>query len=246
MNRNFFILGFAGLLIVGLAFALPSQANDKADRGPLEKITFIHYKKGYAKPPWAGGGGGNTNTVCYGFLSKGAKWKTSESYKINPTNSQGLSQELIVNSTNAADANWDNQVTFNIFGSGTADYNASYNNGNLDGNNTLSFGSISNTGAIAVTTVWGYFGGPIQTRELIEWDMLLDQVDFQWGDATIDSSKMDVQNIITHEIGHSAGMGDLYDSGCGEETMYGYSTEGETKKRDLNSGDITGIKKLYN
>jgi hypothetical protein len=27
--------------------------------------------------------------------------------------------------------------------------------------------------------------------------------------------------------------------------MYGYATEGETKKRDLESGDIAGIKKLY-
>ena len=56
---------------------------------------------------------------------------------------------------------------------------------------------------------------------------------------------MDVQNIITHEIGHSAGMNDLYSTSCLQETMYGYSTEGEIKKRDLNSGDITGIRKLY-
>jgi hypothetical protein len=27
--------------------------------------------------------------------------------------------------------------------------------------------------------------------------------------------------------------------------MYGYATEGETKKRTLEIGDITGIKKLY-
>ena len=75
--------------------------------------------------------------------------------------------------------------------------------------------------------------------------MLLDENDFAWGDATLDASKMDVQNIITHEIGHSAGMNDLYSSSCLDETMYGYASEGETKKRDLNSGDIVGIKKLY-
>ncbi len=243
MNKILVTVAIVVLVLTGLVLAFPLQADPQGDKGSLEKITFIHYKDGHIKQ--VNGNAKPASIACYGFLAKGAKWKTTESYKINPTNSQGLSQELIVNSTDAADANWDNQVAFNIFGTGTVDYSASYNNGNLDGNNTLSFGSISNTGAIAVTTVWGYFGGPVQTRELIEWDMLLDQVDFQWGDATLDPTKMDVQNIITHEIGHSAGMGDLYQIQCAPQTMYGYSTEGETSKRDLDSGDITGIKKLY-
>jgi hypothetical protein len=56
---------------------------------------------------------------------------------------------------------------------------------------------------------------------------------------------MDVQNIVTHELGHCAGMDDLYESNAVEETMYGYSEEGETKKRDLYLGDITGIIGLY-
>lgn len=32
---------------------------------------------------------------------------------------------------------------------------------------------------------------------------------------------------------------------CSKETMYGYASEGETKKRTLNSGDIQGINNLY-
>jgi len=148
-----------------------------------------------------------------------------------------------VNATSLADSQWDNQVAFNVFGTGSVNNSAGYNNGSLDGTNTISFGSVSSQGAIAVTNVWGYFSGPPQTRELVEWDMLLDQQDFAWGIGAAD--KMDLQNIITHEIGHSAGMGDLYESGCSSQTMYGYSTEGETSKRDLDVGDIKGIKTLY-
>jgi len=56
---------------------------------------------------------------------------------------------------------------------------------------------------------------------------------------------MDLQNIATHELGHGVGLGDLYITACSEETMYGYSNYGETKKRTLNAGDIMGIQKLY-
>jgi len=56
---------------------------------------------------------------------------------------------------------------------------------------------------------------------------------------------MDTQNIATHELGHAAGMGDLYETTAALETMYGYSTEGETSKRDLYFGDIAGIQNLY-
>ena len=213
----------------------------------VQGYAFIHYKdkKGNAKPPWAGGGGDSTGTTCYGFLASGARWKLTEPYYINPTNTQGLPESFIVSSTNAGDEEWDDEVSFDIFGNSYVNYSASYNNGALDGVNTLSFGNIAESGVIGVTNVWGVFGGNPRNRRLVEWDMLLDGNDFAWGDATLNASKMDVQNIITHEIGHSAGMNDLYSTSCLQETMYGYSTEGETKKRDLNSGDITGIRKLY-
>jgi len=56
---------------------------------------------------------------------------------------------------------------------------------------------------------------------------------------------MDVQNIATHELGHGLGLGDLYQTTAWQETMYGYSDNGETMKRDLYLGDIAGIQALY-
>ena len=113
-----------------------------------------------------------------------------------------------------------------------------------DGKNEVYFGSISEPGAIAITIVWGYFRGPPGARELVEWDMVFDQQDFSWS-SNGDANRMDFENIATHELGHAAGLDDLYTGECAEQTMYGYAAEGETKKRTLEAGDIAGISELY-
>jgi hypothetical protein len=133
-----------------------------------------------------------------------------------------------------------------IFGTLTVDNQASYNDGALDGDNTLSFGTYPDSSVIAITTVWGYFGGPPSSREIIEADILFNDGYFAFGDADVEGAQvMDLLNIAVHEIGHSAGMGDLYESGASLESMYGFSEYGETIKRDLYTGDKTGITKLY-
>ena len=55
----------------------------------------------------------------------------------------------------------------------------------------------------------------------------------------------DVQNIATHELGHSLALADLYDSADSDKTMYGYAAKGETKKRTLTQDDMDGITYLY-
>jgi hypothetical protein len=56
---------------------------------------------------------------------------------------------------------------------------------------------------------------------------------------------MDLQNIATHEFGHAVGLDDVYENACSEVTMYGYSTEMETKKRTLEQPDIKGFLTIY-
>lgn len=217
-------------------------AKEQDDKGPLTKITFIHYKKdkNQAKP----GGSAKPNTSsCYGYLAKGAKWKTTENYVVNPTGS-GLEKNSVLQAMDAGVVEWETYGGSAIFGNGSLDAGAVYDDTKTDGKNVTVFGSYPDSRVIAVTNVWGYFGGPPQTRELVEWDMLFN-TQFHWGDATINSGLMDVQNIATHELGHSAGMDDLYTTSCTLETMYGYSSEGETMKRDLHTGDIKGIQALY-
>lgn len=256
MKKTFFFLFtvvlFALLIVPGSAFGQRPQ-----DKGPLDKVTFIHYRKDHkpadlpeprvneAKPPWAGGGKGG-ESKCYAFISKGARWKEEGvGFTINPVNGDGLQSSFVKSAFDSGAGAWDTQVPgFDIFGASTLDSTASFSFDSYDGENVVLFDAYSDPDVIAVTNVWGYFGGPPQTREIVEWDMLLND-DFTWGDATESGAVMDLENIATHELGHSAGMGDLYETTCIDETMYGYSTEGETTKRTLNAGDIAGIKELY-
>ena len=237
---------FAGLASLVFAkpdrsFRIPSSAQKvsesvyylgKAANG-AEGYAFLRYTDGFARP----GGGSAKAPKCYAFMAKGARWKNTESYVTDIENP----------ATETSLETWDSEVSFEIFGSRDSTYLGILEADVVspDDKNELYYGAIEEPGVIGVTIVWGYFYGPTFSRELIEWDMILDNVDFAWGDADQEPTRMDYQNILTHELGHSAGMADLYTSSCTEETMYGYATEGETKKRTLNSGDITGIKELY-
>lgn len=226
----------------------------------LSKITFIHYRRGNAKPDGAGGGGGRGNgggggggedpAGVYTYIANGLKWKTLEDLYLNPTCNDSNPDGLILNTLMASMSEWETAggKSLSIFGP-TIHQNTSvaYNNGNYRKYNTISFGSYGNAGVIGVTTVWGYFTGPPRQREIVECHILMND-DYVWGDADFDDDNnpvMDLQNIFTHELGHWVGMGDLYDPGAVDETMFGYSGNGETSKRDLYYGDINGVTKLY-
>ncbi len=212
-----------------IVIAAPEKAIDNSP--VLEKYIFIHYKKGFAKP----GGVGAKQPACYAFLSKDTKLKAVKDFTISPD----LDAAVIWTSG----SEWDSHTSTALFGTYSVDATANWDSTAPDGRNEFSFGNYPQAGVIAVTVVWGYFSGPPQTREIIEFDVMFD-TDYTWGDAALNPAVMDLQNIATHEIGHGAGLADLYNS-CTEETMYGYSAAGETKKRDLNRGDIAGLQKLY-
>lgn len=207
----------------------------------LEKIVFIHYKKGFAKPP----GVGKKQPECYGFLGKWVKWQTLPvNYVIDPDNPDGLSQDFVSNAIYLGAEEWDVHTSAELFGVYSIDYSGSWDIEAPDGRNEFLFGNYPQEGVIAVTVVWGYFSGAPSTRKIIEFDVLFD-TDFAWGDAIVNPTVMDLQNIATHEIGHGAGLNDVYDTVCSEVTMYGYSDYGETQKRDLAVPDIKGIQELY-
>ena len=254
-----FVIGLAGAMpsfvpasvtkaSVPVTVAIPSHAVELAPgvfslgtaviNGQLvEGLAFIDYAKDFraaaAKPAGKGGGA----TTCYAFLARDAKWKETEAYAVAPDVDASL--------TGTSLTAWDEQATFGIFGA--QDLSAAVDGADTsspDGKNEVLFGNVDSPGAIAVTIVWGIFSGPPSGRKLVEWDAVFDNVDFAFGDATLDPSVMDFQNIATHEFGHAAGMGHP-DNSCADETMYAYADFGETKKRDLNAGDIAGIQALY-
>jgi hypothetical protein len=249
MHRRLSILllvAIAGVVVlVSTHHAFAGKDRPGNDR-VLSRVRFIHYKKGHAKPPWVGGGKKDKDEGYYTYIASGACWWATEDYRLNATNADGVPAGSVEAAVQAGMDEWEAPagVSFDIFGVIIPDAGVSYDDGAYRGYNTISFGSHDNPDVIGETMVWGYFTGPPKFREIVEAHVMLNDA-FDWGDAEIDGTLMDIQNIMTHELGHCAGMGDLYDAVAVEETMYGYSTEGETKTRDLYTGDIEGISKLY-
>lgn len=221
------------------------------DGKAIQGFMFIHPKKEPAKPAGTPGKGGNGASKCYAFIANGAKWKVTEPYVLDSTNDESLTDPFVADTISTSLDTWDSQVAFNIFG--TRDTSATVDGADTsstDGKNEIFFGDISDPDVIAATIVW-YTIGPPQTRQIVESDMVFEDPDFTWGNAGAtnenelgDTSIMDLQNIATHEGGHAAGM-DHPDDSCGDETMYRFSQEGETKRRTLHAGDIDGINALY-
>lgn len=219
----------------GVAISVPNIAVEKSlaiQPGTLERIVFIHYSNGKvaasAKAP-----------SCYKLL--GVKWKLLPvSYVINPE-----VEAIVPGAVLAGNETWDSATTKELFNdSYSTDTTANWDGDYPDGRNEYSMGNYPQTGVIAVTVVWS--GIPIGSggRQIIEYDVMFD-TDFIWGDAALNPAVMDLQNIAVHESGHGVGLGDIYSSTCSEVTMYGYSTEGETKKRILEQPDINGLQKMY-
>ncbi len=215
------------------------QAYDSQTHELVEGYAIVH-KKGAAKTAAAKS---PKSPTCYDYLAAGAKWKVAaEPWQINAANS-GLSSSLLLSNTSSSISKWESAAGANILGNGISIDGPATNKNVLDGVNEVSFGSISDSNTIAVTTVWGNFSGPTFNRQLVEWDQVFNTA-YAWS-STGEAGKMDYENISTHELGHAVGMGDIYNSGCGTVTMYGYASEGETNKRTLEAVDITGISALY-
>lgn len=87
--------------------------------------------------------------------------------------------------------------------------------------------------------VWWFDGNP-NSRQLIESDIFFNGVSYGWT-TTGQTGRMDVQNIATHELGHALNLQDLYGNTDDEKTLYGFSSANETKKRSLETDDISGV-----
>ena len=212
----------------------------------VEGLLVFHHKDGHTKGPGGGGTDDGDTSACFAFLAdRKVKWKTVEDWIINPSNTEGLATNEILSKLSNNIAQWENSAGKNILGEGTeTSETLTAEMSSPDGKNEIFFADITTPGAIAVAIVWYQVIGP---PIIVEWDMVFDDVDFDW---TFDPSqageenKMDFDNIAAHEIGHVTGMGHPTND-CTEETMYRFAGDGETKKRDLNAGDIAGIQRLY-
>jgi len=79
------------------------------------------------------------------------------------------------------------------------------------------------------------------TGEILDADIDVNGVDHFWSASDTDVTN-DVQNTITHELGHLIGFAHVPDT---EATMYGRSDPGETMKRDLGGDDMAALCTVY-
>jgi len=200
------------------------------------------------KPLGVGGkkGGGSADpSSCYSFTS-GRRWNSPEDYIIHPDGV--LTADLV----NGAVSRWEGAAAIDdIFLAASTSNGPAGDINSMDNLNEVSFGPINDPGVIAVTYTWAYRGPP-SVREILEWDMRIDSnLEWGWGitepNDAFPRGGMNIDSIVTHELGHAAGMGHTDTSTlCQPATMYPYIDFGDASKAILDIGDTTGIAKLYN
>ena len=191
-------------------------------------------------------------TVAWAFevnttpSGKDIKWDASDLpvvYHINEEGTPDCSGEFAA--IQAAYGAWENVSTSYMdfsYGGPISNTNWGSNDGvNLnvwvESNWTGITGAGSST--ISINNVWFYSSG-----QIVDSDIVYNGEHYTWSSSG-EQEEMDVQNVATHETGHSLSLDDLYGAGDSEKTMYGYISAGETKKRTLHSDDIAGVSYLY-
>lgn len=90
---------------------------------------------------------------------------------------------------------------------------------------------------LALTRTWTLPDG-----EIVHFDVTLNAEDPVWSTSGANDT-MDLQNAMTHEVGHALGLG--HDEEHASATMAPTASPGETRKRDLHRSDEDGARYLY-
>jgi hypothetical protein len=110
-----------------------------------------------------------------------------------------------------------------------------------DGVSMVGFGTGLPAGAIAATCTWSSNG------EATESDLRLNS-SLNWitDEGSGCKTAYNIDNIVTHERGHSFGLDDVYTSGHNQLTMWGYASPCAKNKETLALGDMLRFEDLYN
>ncbi|RJQ50805.1 MAG: hypothetical protein C4521_13725 [Actinobacteria bacterium] len=175
-----------------------------------------------------------------GYIWDGYKWVTSGlpmEYWVNASFSS-TERDVLRSSFDTWENDPDSSMEY-VYAGTTSRSGPAY-----DGLNVMTKGYTG--GSIATT----YFWVDDVTLDMLEVDIVYDYVSWSWSTSG-EAGKFDLQNIATHENGHTLVLSDLYPSSPGyqdsdrEQTMWGYAAPGETKKRTLEWGDLAGVAALY-
>lgn len=97
---------------------------------------------------------------------------------------------------------------------------------------------------IAITRNFYVADSSALSGQILDSDILLNGVNHDFT-TNGEASRHDIQNILTHEIGHLLGLGHEIDPVESEATMYAVAQTEETLKRSLHANDTAGILETY-
>ena len=137
----------------------------------------------------------------------------------------------------AAFETWDAAVSIELFNDNVATASNKAVGNRYDGANVISWGRLK-PGIIAQTTTWYN-----RANQIVEVGMVFNTY-YRWSIGPVNNA-FDVQNIATHEAGHTLMLLDLYDIAASQLTMYGYGDYGQTYAQTLGTGDTSGINYIY-
>lgn len=182
-------------------------------------------------------------TFAYSFSGK--KWNNPlVYYSVNNIFAQSFQIAI-----RKAEQTWNNGGSgFRFSYTGTTDRNPDVWDINYrsDGYSDIGFSNRGDTGKIAGTRV-----SPDDSAIITEADVTLN-IYYEFT-TTGESEKYDLQDVLTHEFGHWLKLDDLYAQGppswCSlwvwESTMCYFIEPGETRKRDIEGDDKSGIEAIY-
>jgi len=249
MKKKLFSVLFALVMVLSLSLvtAAPATAQENKPITPpeLKQITFIHYAQPDFpgkpdRPPGQDKKDKDPPPVDNGYYELlGLYLPGNFDIQVNPAGGpEGALYEI-----EQAFETWDDVVNTELFKdeigtttvSGVAD----------DSQNTVSWVRIVPRKIIAMVSIWYLDDNDPETLDKIfEFDIVLNSF-LEWGIDPDDEGAFNVQNIMTHEVGHPVGLADLYEEEYRELTMYGYSSKGETQKISLEEGDKVGALAIY-
>jgi hypothetical protein len=204
----------------------------KDAKGPPEigMVTFVNVPY-WTSPPWYPHEC-DENADTYRLVMGGVRW-ASDDLPVDCVVYTSGAPTGAVGAVTAAFDEWESWTSTNIYG-------VIKNTPDPEISNTISWGPIDGPGgAIAMTQFMFY----VNTKELIKFDIIFDVEEFWSTDGATDT--FDVQNVATHELGHTLVLDDLRSPRDGALTMHAYTWPEDVTKSSLGSGDIRGIQAIY-
>jgi len=219
-----------------------AERGQDAGKGPkappeIEVVTFVNTPY-WNSPPWYPP---EDETDTYRLVRGGVQWASNAlpvDCVVYTSGASGAPTGALAAVTPAFGV-WDGQTSTSIYDT-ISDDGGTPPGMIMDGSNTVCWGTIDGPGGTIAVTQFVFWSN---TKELVEFDIKFDSEEL-WSTTGAEDA-FDVQNVMTHELGHTLVLDDLRSPRDGALTMHAYTWPGDSTKRDLGSGDILGIRAIY-